>query len=315
MAAGGSSARTAGRLTRILAMLPWVIAHQGASVEEVCERFGYTRAELLSDLELVFLCGLPGYGPGDLMVAYVEGDQVVVDMADYFADAPRLTPAEALALLSAGLAMLGTGQASPALEKAVDKLNRILVPEGEAPVSVDLDAEPELVGVLRRAAAHRRVVTIDYVSLGRKRETVREVEPWTIFSSLGNWYLSGHDRLTGEARTFRIDRIRSVETSDETFEAPEELPEPAVRYTPSEEDVQCVLDLGPGARWVLEYYPVDVLAETGDTLRVRFSSPDPSVPAGLLLRLGEDATLVEGEEVAEELARLRQAILARYGEA
>ena len=43
MAGGGSSARTAGRLTRILAMLPWVIANQGASVDEVCQRFGYTR--------------------------------------------------------------------------------------------------------------------------------------------------------------------------------------------------------------------------------------------------------------------------------
>lgn len=312
MGAGGSSARTAGKLSRILAMLPWVIAHQGASVDEVCERFGYTRAELLSDLDLVFVCGLPGYGPGDLMVAYVEGDQVVVDMADYFAEAPRLTPAEALALLSAGLAMVGSGQGSEALDRAVRKLNRVLVPEGEELLSVDLDAEPELVTELRRAAAEGRVVTVEYVSLGRKRRTVREVEPWTIFSSLGNWYLSGHDRLTGEERIFRVDRIKSLEVSTETFEVPSDLPEPDVRYTPSEEDVHCVLELGEGARWVVEYYPVEILGEDGEVLRVRFSSPDPSVPAGLLLRLGGEATLVEGEEVAQSLARLKEEVLARY---
>ena len=31
-----TSPRTAQRLTRILAMLPWVIAHPGATVAEVC---------------------------------------------------------------------------------------------------------------------------------------------------------------------------------------------------------------------------------------------------------------------------------------
>ena len=106
--------------------------------------------------------------------------------------------------------------------------------------------------------------------------------------------------------------MRSVEPTEETFEVPENLPEPAVRYTPSEEDVRCVLDLGPRARWVLEYYPVEVLDERGETVRVRFASPDPSVPAGLLLRLGGDATLVEGKEVADALARLRRDVLARY---
>ncbi|MDH4309185.1 MAG: WYL domain-containing protein, partial [Acidimicrobiia bacterium] len=56
------SSRTAARLNRILAMLPWVIAHPGASVPDVCDRFGYTRRQLLEDLDLVFVCGLPGYG-------------------------------------------------------------------------------------------------------------------------------------------------------------------------------------------------------------------------------------------------------------
>jgi len=306
------SDRTAGRLTRILAMLPWVIANPGATVAEVCERFGYRQEELIQDLRLVFMCGLPGYGPGDLIVAQVEGDRVVVEMADYFAQAPRLTPAEALALLSAGLALLGAGQASDALESAVAKLSRVLVPDGEELLAVDLDAEPELVAELRRAALEGRVVTIDYVSLGRNRETVRRVEPWLVFSSLGNWYLFGHDHLSGEERVFRVDRIRTLEISDERFEPPREVPEPQIRYVPSDDDVQCVIDLGPRARWVIDYYPVEILSEDGDAVRVRFSSADPSVPAGLLLRLGADAVLVEGDEVAEALARLREEVLALY---
>ena len=87
-------------------MLPWVIANPGATVDEVCERFGYTRSQLMADLDLVFVCGLPGYGPGDLMVAYVDEDEVVVEMADYFAAPLRLTPPEALSLLASGMALV-----------------------------------------------------------------------------------------------------------------------------------------------------------------------------------------------------------------
>jgi len=111
-----SSARTAERLARILAMVPWVIAHPGAQVDEVCRRFGYDRDDLVRDLNLVFVCGLPGYGPGDLMEAYLDDDEVVIDMADYFARPVKLTAVEALMMLAGGMAILSSGTADRALE-------------------------------------------------------------------------------------------------------------------------------------------------------------------------------------------------------
>ncbi|HEX5672053.1 MAG TPA: WYL domain-containing protein, partial [Acidimicrobiia bacterium] len=83
------SGRTVSRLARILAMVPYVLAHGGATVSDLCDRFGYTRKELVDDLQIVFLCGLPGYGPGDLIDADVYDDEVVINTADYFASAPR----------------------------------------------------------------------------------------------------------------------------------------------------------------------------------------------------------------------------------
>ena len=121
-----SSTKTAMRLTRILSMLPFVIAHPGVSVDEVSERFGYTRKELIDDLNLVFLCGLPGYGPGELIDASVEEDEVWVDMADYFSRPLRLTPPEALVLLASGMALISAGQGPPALQAAVQKLSEVV---------------------------------------------------------------------------------------------------------------------------------------------------------------------------------------------
>lgn len=305
--------KTAKRLNRILAMLPWVIGHPGTTVEEVSDRFGYTHKELLADLDLVFVCGLPGYGPGDLMEAYVEGDEVVVDLADYFSRPLRLSPAEALGLLAAAMALASTGQAPPALERALEKLAAAILPDASDALVVELAAEPDVLDLLRQAAGDHVVVNISYMALGTNEMSNRDVEPWTVFSSLGNWYLSGFCRLKAGERIFRVDRIREVETVDATFVPPDEVPEPVVRFTPSEDDTYATISLSRRARWVAEYYPVEIIEDAPDALIVRFAASDPLVAARLLVRLGSSAELLEGEAVESAVAHLRHTILQRYG--
>jgi proteasome accessory factor C len=295
-------------------MLPWVLANPGAEVSEVCERFGYTERELAADLDLVFVCGLPGYGPGDLMVAYIDEDEVVVEMADYFSQPVRLSSPEALTLLAAAMAVVSTGQAPAALERAAAKLQAVLVPDDPEALVVDL-TEPDLVGELRTAAAEGRVVTIEYVGLAAGKETVRDIDPWSVFSTLGNWYVRGYCRLAEAERVFRVDRIRRTTLTNQRFEPPEEPPRPVVGYTPNEADVRATIRLGPRARWVVDYYPVEVVTADAAGSVVDFSAGDPAVIARLLLRLGDEAELLEGSEVQASRDDLGSRILARYGSA
>lgn len=291
-------------------MLPFVIANAGVSVDELTERFDYDRNELIADLNLVFLCGLPGYGPGELIDATIEEDGVWVDMADYFSAPLRLNPPEALMLLASGMALVSAGQAPPALESAVQKLARVVLPDADATLAVEL-TEPPFVATLREALAGRRAVDLVYTALATEATTERRVEPWAVFSSAGNWYLSGFCHRAGDERVFRVDRIREVVISSEEFDPPPQPPPPEVRYTPTEEDVRAEIALGPGAAWVADYYPVEDL---GNGL-IRFSASDPGVAAKLLLRLGADADLVGGDEVAETLAEYRERLQAIYGRA
>ena len=310
-----SSESTRRRLNRILAMVPWVIANPYPRVSEVMERFGYRkRRELARDLSLLFVCGLPGYGPDDLMVAFIEDDRVVLDMADYFSRPLRLTPLEAIGLLSAGKAAAGFYPENPALDKAVQKLTSELFPEAAEALDAELPPEPEHLDTLRRAAADRKTARMTYLSMGANRISTREVEPSMVHTSLGWWYLSAYCRLAGGRRTFRVDRIRSLTVLDETF-TPHPGPDPpTAEFTPSADSIYAVLALDDGARWVAEYYPVDIISDEAGELVVRFAMSDPRVAARLLVRLGGQARLVDGEEVAEETDRLRRAILSRYGE-
>jgi proteasome accessory factor C len=307
-----TSPRTAQRLNQILSMLPWVIAHPGAAVAEVCERFGYTERQLAADLDLIFVCGLPGYGPGDLMVAYIDEDEVVVELADYFDRPMRLSTPEALALMAGALAVLSSGQAPEALERAAAKLQSAIIPDDPDALTVDL-TEPDLVGVLRDAAAAGQVVAIDYVGLASGRRTEREVEPWSVFSTLGNWYVRAHCRLAEGERVFRVDRIRAATITAGRFEPPDHVPPPVVDFTPNEGDVRAIIRLGPRARWVADYYPVEMITDEDGALTVAFSAGDPAVAARLLLRLGGDAELLDGDEVRARLSSIRGRILTRYG--
>jgi proteasome accessory factor C len=307
-----TSDRTATRLSRILALIPYVLAKDGAKVSEILERFGYTEAELTRDLNTVFFCGLPGYTPGDLMEAYIDGDEVIIDAADYFARAPRLTSMEALGLMAAGMAILGSGQGSPELGKAVDKLTKALLPDAGTAVDVDVSGDSANLAALKSAAIERRVVRITYRSLSHEEETVREIEPWAVVTTLGNWYVQGYCRMVDAERVFRVDRIRRMDVLDEEFERPENLTEPGIGYTPSDDDIAARIRLSPRARWVLDYYPVDVLKETKTGTEIRFTSPDAEIPARLLLRLGPEARLLEGDEVRERLVAIAGTLRARY---
>lgn len=274
--------RTTDRLRRILVLVPWVIANPGARVEEVCERFGMSAEELTADFELLFLCGLPPFGPGDLIFATIEDGRVEISMADYLARPPRLTRAEALALLVTGRALSAVPglEEGPSLSSALDKLAAAVSP-GEAEgalqmaqrVAVELGAGgADMLGSLRSAVADHRRLRLTYYVHSRDELTERTVEPLLVFSANGYWYVVARDDAAGEERTFRADRIRELAETGETFEPPPDF-DPA-RYasgpvfTPSARDIDVVLSLEPEAAWMREAIPSVSEKEVGGRIEL-----------------------------------------------
>jgi len=293
-------------------MLPWIIEHEGAKIEDLIDRFDYEdKADLVKDLHLVFMTGLPGYGPGDLIDVDVYDDEVFVDAADYFSRPLRLTAPQALGLLAAGMTFIGSDQAPPALTSAVDKLTTAVVPEADSFVYFDVPA-PESLSVLKAAVEQRQVVRITYVALATNERTVRDVEGSSVFFNLGNWYLSGFCRSAQAERVFRIDRIAAIEVLDVTYEATSMEGDSIVRYRPDDSDVHVSFTVDPTSRWVSEYYPVDVVDLDNGTQRITMSVSDPLVAARLLIRLGDAVSDIVGDEIVASMNDLRTRIRTRY---
>ena len=153
---------------------------------------------------------------------------------------------------------------------------------------------------------------IDHTSIASGDAKVRDIEPWAVFTTLGNWYASGFCRSADAERVFRIDRIRSARPTGSSF-TPNPTPrEATIRYTPGDDDVHVTIRLTGEARWVAEYYPVEIIDDGPDSMTIRMSVGDAAVAARLMIRLGEAAEIVDGSEAAMATADLRSRILERY---
>lgn len=307
----------AAKMQRLLAMVPWIAANDGPQVDEVCARFGLTPAELARDLEVMWLVGLPPYTPDALIDVVQEGDRVWIHFADVFNAPQRLTPEQAVALLTAGASVLALPGADPggALGRGVAKLAAVLGVDAQQVLDVDLgDGGAEVLDVLRQGVAERRRVHLDYYSYGRDARTEREVDPYLVHAEDGSLYLLGHCHLAGGERRFRVDRIASASLLEATF-TDRGIPSEVAVFQPDATDPRVVIDLDAAAAWVTDAYPVEsVDAQPDGRLRVTLAVAAEPWLARLLLGLGPQATIVEGrEELVSAGARAAARILARYG--
>jgi proteasome accessory factor C len=297
------------RLSRLLAIVPWVVAHDGPPVREVCERFDISERDLIADLNLLFMCGVYPYTPDSLIEVDIDDGRVWVRFAEWFRRPLRLTPPEGLALVAAARAMLEVPVAEqhgrPALASAVAKLEMVLGAGGDEALDIELGAvSQEVLATLQAGTAAGRKVLVDYYSFGRDETGQRVVQPWRVFSSEGHWYLLAWCERAGGRRLFRVDRARSAALLEDTFEPPEDLgPTPTYEARPA--DPVVVLDLAPGARWVAEHYPNEGTKDLGDGhLRVQVRASSTAWLERLLLRAGPDATVVSGADgIAQAAAR------------
>ncbi|HXF57745.1 MAG TPA: WYL domain-containing protein [Actinomycetota bacterium] len=314
------TARTSERLRRLLVVVPYLVRHPGTRVDEVCRLFGVTERELLEDLNLLFVSGLPPYGPGDLIDVQVEGGRVWIRMADYFSRPVRLTRSEALALYLRGKALLGAPglEEAPALASALAKIEERMGREtlqslaGRVEVGAGGHTARALAAV-RRAVARRERLEVDYYTAARDELTTRRIDPEHVFSALGNWYVVAWDHRSGEERLFRADRIRAVRVTGERFQ-PRGLAGPGrPLYTRTERDIPVRLLLRPGARWVAEYYATESRAEREDgALEVVLPTKDLPWVAKLVLRLGGEAQVIEPPELRSMVRDVARRTLQLY---
>ncbi|MER5902575.1 helix-turn-helix transcriptional regulator [Streptomyces mirabilis] len=304
---------------RMLSLVTYLRERPGAHVGDVARAFGITEDELISDLDVLPLCGTSFRG-GDLLDIDTDGDRIWWHNPDDVAEPLRIAADEATALLVAARAVstlpgLREGDRQ-ALLRATAKVEAA---SGEAAgassrLSVTFESEGGVFADVDRAISERRRLWIRYYSPSRDELTEREIDPIRLVS-VGHTYVEAWCRRSEARRTFRLDRVAEIRILDEPSAPPEielrDLSEGLVQ--PAAEDPEVVVEVGPGGRWVAEYYPhdsADELPEGG--LRITLRTPDPASLRRLALRLGRDGRIVSPPELADSAREAAREALAAY---
>ncbi|MFD7089467.1 helix-turn-helix transcriptional regulator [Streptomyces sp. NPDC056652] len=306
---------------RMLSLVTYLRERPGAHVSDVARAFGITEDELISDLDVLPMCGTSFRG-GDLLDIDTDGDRIWWHNPDDVAEPLRLAADEATALLVAARAVatlpgLREGDRQ-ALLRATAKLETAA---GEAAgassrLSVTFESEGGVFAEVDRAISERRRLWLRYYSPARDELTEREVDPIRLFA-VGHTYMEAWCRLSEARRTFRLDRVAEIKLLDAPAAPPElelrDLSEGLVQ--PSAEDPEVVIEVGPGGRWVAEYYPHDSAVElSGGGLRITLRTPAPASLRRLALRLGGDGRIVSPPELADSARLAAGEALAAYDE-
>jgi proteasome accessory factor C len=318
------SAAVSDRLPRLLALVPYLLARPGVRLDEAAADFGVTEAQLRRDLELLWMCGLPGYGPGDLIDLSFDSDTVTVTFDAGMSRPLRLAAAEATALVVALRALVDTPGVldTDAVRRALAKIEAaagLADQPGQAPMVVGLATREEAAtATVREALDRRRALRLRYYTASRDAVSDRTVDPMRLLLLEGRSYLEAWCRLAEGVRLFRVDRIEDAVLLDEAARPPAHARPTDVSaglFRPAPDQQVAVLVLGQDAAWVAEYYPVDEVVDLGDgTARVRMRYADEAWMVRLLLGLGAEVTVLEPATLSAALRRRARAALRRAGQ-
>lgn len=262
------------------------------------------------------MCGLPGYGPGDLIDLSFEGDTVTVTFDAGMRRPLRLSRAEATALVVALRALADTpGVADTgSVRRALEKIEAAAGQTDGVVLGLATREEAALATV-RDALDHRRALHIHYYTASRDTVSERTVDPMRLLLVEGRSYLEAWCRAVEEVRLFRLDRIEHATIADEPAQPPSRARPTDVSaglFRAQPDQRIAVLTLAPDARWVAEYYPVDELLEgEGGTATVRMRYAETDWMVRLVLGLGADVLVQDPPELAAEVAQRALAALRR----
>jgi len=299
------------RLVRLLNMVPYFQANPRVSFAKAASDLGVTRKQLQQDINQLWICGLPGYGPGDLIDFELSGGTVKVTFSAGMDQPLRLNSSEASVLLVALRALAGIpGVVDPAAAlSAIAKIEAAAgtVSDEDNPSALDEPApvEDEAAAAVRAALRDSRAVRIDYYSASRDTLSSRVVDPIRVVLVGDRSYLEAWCREAEGVRLFRFDRI--VEAT--ALEEPAAPPRPALDAPPNtalfEADPSlpsATLRVAPRAAWMLEYFPMRILTELPDGhCEAAMTYAAEEWMARLILGFGADVEVLAPESLARRV--------------
>ena len=201
------------RTARLLDLVPYISSHQGISLKELAQTFKVDQGQMTSDLTTLWMCGLPGYTPLELMDLDFESGFVTIYNAETLSKPRAISFDEGVALVL-GLDLLRSAISPDRndLLGRIDLLSRRLAGLIKLPsaLSATTPVNQEVSSAVSEALRSRMGLQIIYHSLYRDELSTRIIFPIEMVEKDGHFYLSSYCYSALDFREFRVDRIQGA---------------------------------------------------------------------------------------------------------
>ena len=217
------------QVSRLLDLVPYLTLNQGVALEKIASDFNTTKSAVLDDLNTLWMCGLPGYTPLELIDLSFETGYVSIRNADVLSSPRKLSDSETAALILGLSIIRGSLPSSSEHALLIDDLVQKLSVKTRvvAPKNISVNVLPEVREIIFSSVKTGESVKISYHSISRDEVSSRNITPLRVFNEGNTEHVYSFCESSGDFRVFRLDRISQAESTGtkRVLPLPESAPE------------------------------------------------------------------------------------------
>ena len=295
-----------GRTARLLDLVPFLATHQGIELKTLSENFDVTDAQMVADLTTLWMCGLPGYTPLELMDLSFESGFVTIHNAETLSHPRALSDEEIIALLL-GLDIVIASLPNDRSDLKLIALDLVARLSTRSSIPSKMSAVPAAPGsvraIIERSLLEKEAVEILYHSSYSDEISRRVVTPIELREENGFEYLWGVCQSAHGLRSFRLDRIQEAAPKSNSSQ-----PIPAISGSQSH-GISYTIHAHSRPREVIERFAINKEEFTENARVVSFSHE--WIKRSVLASAGS-VEVVEPDNIRAEILRSAQSLLERY---
>ena len=217
------------QVSRLLDLVPYLTLNQGVALEKIASDFNTTKSAVLDDLNTLWMCGLPGYTPLELIDLSFETGYVSIRNADVLSSPRKLSDSETAALILGLSIIRGSLPSSSEHALLIDDLVQKLSVKTRvvAPKNISVNVLPEVREIIFSSVKTGESVKISYHSISRDEVSSRNITPLRVFNEGNTEHVYSFCESSEDFRVFRLDRISQAESTGtkRVLPLPESAPE------------------------------------------------------------------------------------------
>lgn len=199
------------RVARAMDVIPYVLENPGIKIETLATKFGVDQKQIIKELELIFLCGLPGYTPYELIdLTFEDGFVTIIDPQLF--DKPRKFTETEGVIINLGLVLLKNSISDTNQIQVIDHLIQKLTAKFKVTSSAVIEklSKPDFYDEITKSINQNDGICIDYASISEDSLYQRLIKPLRVSIRNGFYYLYATDLEKDVDRVYRMDQIRSI---------------------------------------------------------------------------------------------------------